>query len=71
VMDITRSLLSVMGREDLQPVILDQARAEIQDQVLDSTKARERLGWTAKHTLGAGLQKTVAWYRGYLARETR
>jgi CDP-glucose 4,6-dehydratase len=71
VMDITRSLLSVMGREDLQPVILDQARAEIQDQVLDSTRAKERLGWTARHTLGAGLQKTVAWYRSYLARETR
>jgi CDP-glucose 4,6-dehydratase len=71
VMDITRSLLAVMGREDLQPVILDQARAEIQDQVLDSTKAQERLGWTAKHTLGTGLQKTVAWYRNYLARDSR
>jgi CDP-glucose 4,6-dehydratase len=67
VMEITRAILSVMGREDLEPVVLDQARAEIKDQVLDSTRARERLGWTARHTLGAGLKRTVEWYRSYFA----
>jgi CDP-glucose 4,6-dehydratase len=70
VMEITRALLAVLGREDLEPVVLDQARAEIQDQVLDSTKAHERLGWKAHHTLASGLQKTVAWYRDYLSKVT-
>ena len=45
VIDIVRSLQRIMGRTDLEPVILDQARAEIRDQYLDSAKARRLLGW--------------------------
>ncbi len=66
VLEILRAVQRVMGREDLEPVILDQARAEIRDQYLDSTKARTRLGWTARHSLDTGLAKTVGWYRPFL-----
>jgi CDP-glucose 4,6-dehydratase len=62
VLEILRAVQRVMGREDLEPVILDQARAEILDQYLDSTKAHTRLGWRAHHSLEAGMRKTVDWY---------
>lgn len=66
VIEITQAIQRGMDRADLEPVILDQVRAEILHQYLDSTKARQRLGWTAKHALDDGLAKTIAWYRHFL-----
>jgi CDP-glucose 4,6-dehydratase len=65
VLEITRIIQKLMSREDLEPVILDQVRAEIRDQYLDSTKAKSRLGWTAHHHLEAGLRETIAWYQRF------
>jgi hypothetical protein len=45
VIEIARLIQRLFGREDLEPRILDQAKAEIKDQYLDSRKARARLGW--------------------------
>ena len=67
VIDITTAIQSAMNRKDLEPVILDQVRAEIRDQYLDSAKARRVLGWSVRHTLAEGLEKTVLWYRHFLA----
>ena len=39
--------------------MLDQARAEILDQYLDSAKAKRALGWTARHSLDQGLTQTI------------
>ena len=55
----------------LEPVILDQARSEIRDQYLDSTKAEQRLGWRARHGLDEGLSETIAWYDRYLGATIR
>ena len=66
VLAITRAVLKAMGREDLQPLVEGTARAEIQDQYLDSAKARGRLGWKPTHDLAAGLAKTLPWYRAFL-----
>jgi CDP-glucose 4,6-dehydratase len=68
VLDITRSLLRLMDREDLEPVILNEARAEIPHQYLSAAKARKLLGWTAQATIEDGLAETIAWYRNYLRR---
>src|SRR5205814_6528498 len=38
VLEITGLITKLMQRDDLAPVILDQARGEIRDQYLDSTK---------------------------------
>lgn len=70
VLEITDAIRRLMGREDLEPVILDEVRTEIRDQYLDSTLAREQLGWRPRHSLDAGLQKTIAWYRACLGAET-
>ena len=67
VMEITGAIQRAMSRTDLEPIVLDQVRAEIRDQYLDSTKAKEVLGWTARHSLDQGLTRTIAWYRGFLA----
>lgn len=66
VIDITKAIQQVMDRSDLEPVILDQVRAEIRDQYLDSGKAKARLGWRARHSLEQGLTHTIAWYRSFL-----
>jgi CDP-glucose 4,6-dehydratase len=67
VLEITKVIQGLMRREDLEPVILDQARGEIRDQYLDSSKAKARLGWTARHQLDAGLAQTIVWYERFLA----
>lgn len=66
VMDIYRAVcLAVVGR-DVEPLVLGEAKDEIKDQYLDSTKARETLGWKAGWSLDSGLTTTVEWYRRLL-----
>ena len=67
VLEITRAVLKAMEREDLEPEVLGTAKAEIQDQYLDSAKARARLNWRPAHDLASGLEKTIPWYRTFLA----
>jgi CDP-glucose 4,6-dehydratase len=67
VLEITDRLRRLMGREDLEPVILDEVKAEIRDQYLDSTKAATRLDWKARFDLETGLGETIGWYRAFLA----
>lgn len=69
VREIVRTIQEVMSAHDLEPVVLSQAVGEIKAQSLCSAKARTVLGWSASHDLAAGLRKTVAWYRDYLAAE--
>jgi CDP-glucose 4,6-dehydratase len=66
VIEITRQVLRLMGRDDLEPVILDQVTAEIKDQYLDASKARRLLNWTPRFTLEQGLAETIRWYRAFL-----
>jgi CDP-glucose 4,6-dehydratase len=66
VLEITHAIQRLMGREDLDPVILDRARAEIRDQYLDSTRAMESLGWSSRYSLDDGLQETISWYTRFL-----
>jgi len=66
VIEITRKIQRLMGREDLEPVILNQVRAEIRDQYLDSTKAAQTLGWSGGYTLEEGLLETIEWYTDFL-----
>jgi CDP-glucose 4,6-dehydratase len=66
VLELTKLILEVMGRPDLQPEIQNRARAEIRDQYLDATKAKEILHWSVQRTLHEGLESTVSWYRNHL-----
>lgn len=66
VLQVTKEILRVVGQPNLEPVIQNQAMAEILHQYLDAGKARKRLGWKPQYDLESGLKETVAWYREFL-----
>jgi CDP-glucose 4,6-dehydratase len=66
VMEIVEAIGRAVGIRR-EPTIQATATMEIRDQTLDATRARERLGWSARFSLDEGLQRTAAWYREYLA----
>jgi CDP-glucose 4,6-dehydratase len=43
--------------------------AEIWYQWLDSSHARQNLGWAPKYSFAEGLRRTVEWYRNWLAKD--
>jgi CDP-glucose 4,6-dehydratase len=65
VKEIVQKILKVMDREDLTPVILNEATHEIKYQYLSSEKARTVLGWKPVYSLDQGLTETINWYRRY------
>jgi nucleoside-diphosphate-sugar epimerase len=67
VTELVTRILALMGRPDLIPTVLDEARNEIAEQYLDATRARKLLGWTPRVALDEGLARTIAWYRRLLA----
>jgi len=66
VLEMVAKILEVMG-SDLQPDIRNEASHEIRDQYLDSTRAKDVLGWRPSFTLDSSLRETVAWYERYFA----
>ena len=71
VLQVVDEILKVMGRGDLEPVILSEAKAEIPEQSLDCQKARDRLGWSSSWSLSEGLRETVEWYTRWLEGQAR
>jgi len=66
-LQMTHKILDVMGRSDLTPVILNEAKAEIPVQYLSAARARRELGWKARFMLEESLIETVDWYKTYFA----
>jgi len=66
VLAMINSIIALSDFPDLEPVILDEVKHEIQDQYLSSAKIREVLGWRPQFTLEAGLRETMDWYREFL-----
>jgi CDP-glucose 4,6-dehydratase len=67
VLDMTFKIQQLMGCTDLEPIILNQAEAEIKDQYLDSSKARRLLDWRPHFNLERGLKETIDWYQNFFA----
>ena len=65
VLDIVTSIRSLMQVDDLDAMVVNNARAEIRNQYLDCSKAARLLRWQPGRTLREGLAETIAWYRGY------
>jgi CDP-glucose 4,6-dehydratase len=63
VFDTVNKICKIVGFNG-EPKIVDKDFIEIKEQYLDSTKI-ERLGWSCKHKIDEGLEKTVEWYRTY------
>ena len=71
VLDITRKILQLMGREDLEPIVLNEAKSEIKHQYLSAEKAKRVLGWKVKYSLDEGLKETIDWYREFFEDDKR
>jgi CDP-glucose 4,6-dehydratase len=67
VLEVVEAIQDLVGEPKAKPVILDVARGEIVAQYLDSSKAKSKLGWSARHSLRDGLTETIDWYRRFLA----
>lgn len=69
VLELTAIIRRLMGREDLQPVVLNTATNEIQDQYLSAEKARRELDWKPQYTIEQGLQETIKAYQEFFQHE--
>lgn len=67
-MAFTTEILRACRRPDLEPVVLAEARSEIDAQHLSAEKVRRIVGWTARWSTADALAETVAWYRDYIGR---
>ena len=63
--DLVKRILLLMKREDLVPIIQNEASNEIPHQYLDATKAHTRLGWNPLFDLEEGMKKTIRWYEEF------
>ena len=66
VLELARRILARMG-SNLQPEVRNEASNEIRKQYLNADKARRVLGWSPLFTLEDGLDKTITWYKEFLA----
>ncbi len=66
VLGLTKKILTLMERSDLEPVILNEAQNEIKHQYLSAKKARERLGWKPQYDIDNALNETIQWYSRFL-----
>jgi CDP-glucose 4,6-dehydratase len=67
VTDVVQAIIDVSDQPTLKPIILGEAKNEIHDQYLDSTRARRILGWAPHYSLKEGLRETMTWYRDFLS----
>ena len=65
VLDLVKRILALMRREDLTPVIRNEASNEILNQYLDATKAHKVLSWCPEFGLEEGMKRTIAWYKEF------
>jgi CDP-glucose 4,6-dehydratase len=66
VLEVVGLLQRALGTE-LEPDIRAEAKGEIQQQWLDSAKARSTLGWRPRRTFAESLPGVVGWYRELLS----
>jgi CDP-glucose 4,6-dehydratase len=65
VLQMVGHIQRLMQTEAIGFEIRDTARGEIRSQYLDSTKARQRLGWQSRFRLDEALSETIDWYRRF------
>ena len=68
VLDMVNRILELMGSE-LVPDVRNEASNEIRLQYLSAAKARRCLQWEPLFTLDEGLQRTIEWYKDFLAHD--
>lgn len=64
--DAVETILRIMKKPSLEPIVLNQASDEIPNQYLDCSKARRMLEWRPRFSFEEALGETIAWYRARL-----
>lgn len=67
VLEITNAILEMMDSKQ-EPMILNKATNEIQDQYLSAEKAKDLLNWHSSYSFEEGLKETIEWYREFFER---
>ena len=67
VLALARKIIARVGAK-VEPELRNDATHEIQHQWLSAAKARRLLDWRPRFSLDEGLDRTIAWYREFLAR---
>jgi CDP-glucose 4,6-dehydratase len=70
VLEIVQTIIAASDYPEIQPIILDEAPNEIQEQYLASEKAGRLLGWEPGYTLEEALSATFNWYKTFLKSES-
>lgn len=66
IIDLANKIIGLCGKHgEIEPVHVAPRPSEVQRLVADTSKARNILGWKAKHTLEEGLSKFIEWYANY------
>jgi CDP-glucose 4,6-dehydratase len=65
VLELTKEILRIMGRTDLEPVVLNEVKGEIKHQYLSAAKAKNILRWNPTYTVEEGLKETIDWYKEF------
>lgn len=66
VLELVNKILDLMHKQDLKPIILNQAKNEIKHQYLSANKARSLLNWQPSYSLEMGLLETIDWYKDFM-----
>lgn len=66
VLGLVQTILTLMHKSSLQPLIMNEATNEILDQFLDCSSAQAVLGWRPHYSREEGLLETIEWYTQYL-----
>jgi len=70
MLDLVHSILALMGRPDLKPIVRNDATCEIREQYLSCKRAQRMLGWAPAYSLEQGLSETIAWYRDFVGADS-
>jgi len=62
VLELYNKIIEIMGK-NVKPKVLGEAKNEIDNQYLDSSKAKRILGWETKFDIDSGLKETIDWYK--------
>ena len=65
VLEIANKVIEAM-KSQLKPIIMNETINEIHSQYLDSTLAKNILGWEPKISLEKGISQTIPWYLNHL-----
>jgi CDP-glucose 4,6-dehydratase len=66
VLELVNLIIKIFNKNNLKPVILNNASNEIPKQYLSAKKATKILNWRPIYTLEDGLKKTISWYENLL-----